>query len=133
MFPLVSKEFAFRDDSLMKANADVTDALRRTIHLMQTELESSVLSTQLLDSSTANLRSTSLQHDVLSSVMSTSKQLVTALEKSDWLDRMVILSAFAFFILVVLFIVNQRILDKGLRFAFWWTRYLPSFKETVKE
>jgi len=137
------KNLLFSDDSLMKANADVTDALRRTIHLMQTELESSVLSTQLLDSSTVNLRSTSLQHDVLSSVMSTSKQLVTALEKSDWLDRMVILSAFAFFILVVLFIVNQRILDKGLRLAFWWTRYLPSFKhdaailqtgmETVKE
>ncbi len=113
----------------MKANADVTDALRRTINLMQAELESSVLSTQLLDSSTANLRSTSLQHDGLSSVMSTSKQLVTALEKSDWLDRMVILSAFAFFILVVLFIVKQRILDKGLRLAFWWTRYLPSFND----
>jgi hypothetical protein len=84
------------DDVLMKANSDVTDALRRTIALMQTELERSVLTTQMLESSTASLRSTSLQHDTLSSVMSTSKQLITALEKADWLDRMLILSGFLF-------------------------------------
>ncbi len=111
----------------MKANSDVTDALRRTIDLMQTELERSVLSTQLLDSSSSSLRSTSLQHDTLSSVMSTSKQIITALEKSDWLDRMLILSAFAFFVLVILFILKQRIVDRGLRIAFWWTKYLPDF------
>jgi len=111
----------------MKANSDVTDALRRTIALMQTELERSVLSTQLLDSSSSSLRSTSLQHDTLSFVMSTSKQLITALEKSDWLDRMLIFSAFAFFVLVVLFILKQRIVDRGVRIAFWWTKYLPDF------
>jgi protein transport protein SEC20 len=32
----------------MKANADVTEALRRTIGLMQNELERSVLSVQIL-------------------------------------------------------------------------------------
>lgn len=32
----------------MKANNDVTDALRRTMTLMQGELERSVLSTQML-------------------------------------------------------------------------------------
>jgi protein transport protein SEC20 len=32
----------------MKAQADVTDALRRTMALMQSELEQSVLSTQML-------------------------------------------------------------------------------------
>ena len=34
----------------MKANHDVTEALRRTINLMQGELERSVLSTQMLGS-----------------------------------------------------------------------------------
>lgn len=38
------------DDALMKANDDVTDALRRTINLMQGELERSVLSSQMLGS-----------------------------------------------------------------------------------
>lgn len=37
-----------RDDALMKANEDVTEALRRTIGLMQGELERSVLTTQML-------------------------------------------------------------------------------------
>lgn len=115
------------EDALMKANSDVTDALRRTVALMQSELERSVLSTQLLDESTATLRSTSLQHDTLHNVMSISKQLVTALEKSDWMDRVLILSGFIFFILVVLFILKQRIVDRGLRIAFWWTRFIPSF------
>ena len=111
----------------MKTNSDVTDALRRTVSLMQSELERSVLTTQMLDSSTTTLRSTSLQHDALNSVMSTSKQLITALEKSDWLDRILIISGFVFFLLVVLFILKQRIIDRGLRVAFWWTRFIPDF------
>jgi protein transport protein SEC20 len=60
--------------------------------------------------------------------MDTSKQLIVALEKSDWLDRLLILSGLAFFLLVVLFILKQRIVDRGLRIAFWWTRFLPDVK-----
>jgi protein transport protein SEC20 len=57
--------------------------------------------------------------------MLTSKQLITALEKSDWLDRILILSAFMFFILVVLFILKQRFIDRGFRMVLWWTRFIP--------
>ncbi|EIW78377.1 Sec20-domain-containing protein [Coniophora puteana RWD-64-598 SS2] len=114
------------EDILMKANDDVTAALQRTMGLMQKELERSVLSTQLLESSTSSLRSTSSTHDILSGLMGTSKQLITALERTDWLDRVIILAALAFFFLVVLFILKQRILDRGIRIAFWWTRFLPS-------
>ncbi|RPD75495.1 Sec20-domain-containing protein [Lentinus tigrinus ALCF2SS1-7] len=115
------------EDALMKANNDVTEALHRTIGLMQGELERSVLSTQLLESSTANLKSTSTTHDVLDSFMTTSKHLITALEKSDWLDRMLIFAALIFFVLVVLFILKQRLVDRGLRIALWWTRFVPNF------
>jgi protein transport protein SEC20 len=66
-------------------------------------------------------------HDTLTNVMGTSRQLITALEKSDWLDRLLIMSGLAFFLLVVLFILKQRIVDRGLRVAFWWTRFLPDF------
>jgi protein transport protein SEC20 len=59
--------------------------------------------------------------------MDTSKQLITALEKSDWLDRVLILSGLFFFLLVVLFILKQRIFDRGMRIAFWWTRFVPDF------
>ena len=130
----------------MKANNDVTEALQRTIGLMQGELERSVLSTQLLgvckldadtarpcfshqstESSTAALKSTSSTHDVLDSLMTTSKHLITALEKSDWMDRMLIFAGLIFFVLVVLFILKQRLVDRSLRIALWWTRFIPDF------
>ncbi|KAJ7892741.1 Sec20-domain-containing protein [Mycena olivaceomarginata] len=115
------------DDALMAASDNVTEAMQRTMTLMQGELERSVLSSQMLADSTATLRSTSNTHDTLTSVMDTSKQLITALEKSDWLDRVLIFSALLFFLLVVLFILKQRIFDRGIRMAFWWTRFVPDF------
>jgi protein transport protein SEC20 len=39
--------------------------------------------------------------------MGTSKQLIVALERSDWLDRMLILSGIMFFSVIVLFILKQ--------------------------
>lgn len=62
--------------------------------------------------------------------MGTSKQLVTALEQTDWLDRVLIISALIFFGLVVLFVLKQRILDRGLRIAFWWTKFIPGIDGT---
>jgi protein transport protein SEC20 len=47
-------------------------------------------------------------------------------EKTDWLDRVLIISALVIFGLVVLFILKSRIIDRGLRIAFFWTRLLPS-------
>jgi protein transport protein SEC20 len=65
-------------------------------------------------------------HDTLDLILGTSKQLITALEKTDWLDRIIIISGLVVFGLVVLFILKQRIVDRGLRIAFFWTRLLPS-------
>src|ERR1700676_102379 len=62
----------------------------------------------------------------MAAVMGTSKQLITALKKSDWLDRLLIITALVFFFLVTLFILKQRIVDRGLRIALWWTRLLPT-------
>ena len=78
------------------------------------------------EGSTASLKATSTSHDMLTGLLGASKQLVTALEKADWLDRLLIFAALAFFALVVLFILKQRIVDRGLRIAFWWTRLLLS-------
>jgi protein transport protein SEC20 len=63
---------------------------------------------------------------MLNLVIGTSKQLITVLEKTDWLDRVLIISALVFFGLVVLFILKSRIIDRGLRIAFFWTRLLPA-------
>jgi len=141
---LVSLSCSLREDAVTKTQTDVTDALKRTMGLMHKELERSVLSTQMLgqllsvvcfelvakpmtpEGSTASLKATSTTHDMLTGLLGASKQLVTALEKADWLDRLLIFAGLAFFALVVLFILKQRIVDRGLRIAFWWTRLLPS-------
>jgi protein transport protein SEC20 len=135
-------------DALINASNDVTEALRRTLGLMQGELERSVLSSQmlgvfsgslsttyhleLLEQSSANLRSTTAAHDSLYTLLGTSKHLISALEKSDWLDRLLIFAAVSFFFLVVLFILKQRVIDKGIRIAFWWTRFIPDFSRDVE-
>ena len=45
---IIDSHHLFSEDALMKATNDVTEALQRTIGLMQGELERSVLSSQLL-------------------------------------------------------------------------------------
>ncbi|KAG1833264.1 hypothetical protein DFJ58DRAFT_822439 [Suillus subalutaceus] len=114
------------EDALVKANHNVTEALQRTTGLLQKELERSVSLSQVLESSTATVQSASTTHDTFNLVLGTSKQLITALEKTDWLDRVLIISGLVFFGLVVLFILTQRIIGRGLRIAFFWTRLLPS-------
>ena len=64
--------------------------------------------------------------------MGTSKQLLAALERTDWLDRLLILSAMFFFCVVVLLIVKERVCDRSMRIAFWWTRFIPNFSGDVE-
>jgi protein transport protein SEC20 len=64
--------------------------------------------------------------------MDTSKQLITALKNSDSLDRLLITCALVFFILVVLFILKQRVLDRSIRLALWWTRFLPNLSSDTQ-
>ncbi|GJJ11116.1 hypothetical protein Clacol_005347 [Clathrus columnatus] len=118
--------------SLMDASNDVTEALQRTMGLMQGELERSVLSVQMLDESSANLRSATLVHDNLTTLLDTSKYLIVALQKSDWVDRLLLFGALFFFFMVVLFILKQRVLDRTFRAAFWWTRFLPNFTSSKR-
>lgn len=123
------------EDALMTATNNVTETLQRTMGLMQKELERSVLSSQLLETSTATLQSTSQHHDSLSILLGSSRELITALQKTDTLDRLLIGATLVFFALVVLFILQQRILQKGFRIAFWWTRFvsLPSWSSGRSE
>jgi len=116
----------------MKANNDVTEALRRTVNLMQGELERSVLSTQMLDASTATLRSTSNTYDALDNILAASRQLVIALEKADRMDKLLIMAGLVFFFLVVLFILKQRVIDRGIRIALFWTRFIPRKAKTIE-
>lgn len=87
--------------------------------------------------------------------MDTAKQLVGALEKADWLDRQVaftiqlllrgrltslyrllVFGAFTFFLLVVVWVVGQRTVGRGLRVMWWLTgglRSSSSVKESIRK
>lgn len=86
----------------------------------------------LPDASTTTLRSTSNTYDVLDNILMTSKQLVTALEKADRLDKLLIMAGLVFFVLVVLFILKQRVIDRGIRIALFWTRFIPQKAKIVE-
>ena len=71
------------------------------------------------------MSATSDLYTIFGTLLTTSKNLVTALEKSDWLDRLLILSSLVFFLLAVAYILKKRVIDKGIWLAFWWVKYLP--------
>ncbi|KAJ3754919.1 Sec20-domain-containing protein [Lentinula raphanica] len=114
------------EDAVMQANNNVTEALQRTLNLMQGELERSVLTTQMLDSSMSTLRATSSTHDLLTGAMDASQQLITALQKSDRMDRLLIFFGLLCFFLSVSIVLKERLIDRSVRLAFWWTRFLSS-------
>ncbi|KAI5478449.1 Sec20 family protein [Pseudohyphozyma bogoriensis] len=117
-----TETFASPDDALMSATADVTEGLRRTMQLMQQELDKSLVSNEILEASTATMQMTSDQYSTFSTLLETSKALIKTLEQADFLDRLIILFAFIFFGLCCAFIIKRRILDKGLRVAGALTR-----------
>lgn len=134
------------DDALMQATSDVTEGLRRTLQLMQQEVDRSMTSNELLgknerradtqprsggtrltnsrahqyasvwtaESQTQTMQLTSDQYSTLSSLMNTSKNLITTLERSNILDRLVLFGAFAFFAAVCAHIFKKRVIDRGV-------------------
>lgn len=126
----------------MNATSDVTEGLRRTMQLMQQELDRSLVSNEILglpflllgftllgelythikclvtpEQSTATMEMTSNQYSTFSTLLTTSKALITSLERADVLDRLILLFAFIFFCLCCAWVVKRRVVDKGLRVA----------------
>ncbi|ORY97898.1 Sec20-domain-containing protein [Syncephalastrum racemosum] len=120
-FELKRRGRTHQEDRLMQASSDVTDALRRTSSLMQQELEKSSISATMLAESSKTLHSTYSEYQGFGSLMNISKRLVTQLEASDWLDRLLLMAGLAFFTLVVLYIIKKRTWDVGISWVSWLT------------
>ena len=72
------------------------------------------------DESTRTLRLTQTFYDNYTSLLETSSHLVKAIERADWYDRLLIFSAFFLFLLVVGYVIKQRVLDKVVGGVGWW-------------
>ncbi|GAA5827236.1 hypothetical protein JCM5353_007989 [Sporobolomyces roseus] len=121
------------DDALMSATSDVTEGLRRTLQLLQSEVDRSLVSNELLEQQTSTLSSTTNSYSRLSSLLSTSKTLITSLERADVLDRLLLFFAFSFFVGVCSYIFKKRVVDRGIRVASAVTGVFGSGKGGVKQ
>jgi protein transport protein SEC20 len=99
----------------MRTNHTLTTTLQRTEQRLRSKLERSVLSTQLLRSSTSTLHQTSNAQSNLTSLLDTSRGLITALERTNWFDRWLILLALVVFLGTCVWIVKIRLIDRALR------------------
>ncbi|GAA5952071.1 hypothetical protein JCM3765_005184 [Sporobolomyces pararoseus] len=105
------------EDALMSATSDVTEGLRRTLQLLQSEVDRSQVSNELLEQQTQTISSTSEQYSSLSNLLTNSKNLISSLEKADILDRLILFGAFSFFVGVCSYIFKKRVIDRGLKIA----------------
>lgn len=65
------------------------------------------------------------QYTTFSGLLNVSKAIITSLERADYIDRLLIVAALLFFVLVCAFIIKRRVLDKGLRIVSFVGRLVP--------
>ncbi|KAF5864719.1 hypothetical protein ETB97_006564 [Aspergillus alliaceus] len=89
-----SAEKLTQDDVLLNTSSDVTAALRRTHHLMQSELSRSQFAQETLEQSTAALSSLSESYTDLDTLLSSSRNLIGSLLRSQKSDTWYLETAF---------------------------------------
>lgn len=98
----------------MTASQDVTDALRRTVSLMSSELEKSAMSSQLLEESSQTISSLSFQYGTLTNLMTNSAKMIKTMEREDLIGKGMVAASFLFFLACVGYIVYVRLISKGI-------------------
>lgn len=98
----------------MTASGDVTTALQRAVTLMSIELEKSSYSSQLLDESSMSIQRATLEYTSFTNLVSSSRRLIKSMERADFLDAIMLLLSFLFFVLCIAYIVKVRIWDRGI-------------------
>ncbi|KAB8204450.1 hypothetical protein BDV34DRAFT_213900 [Aspergillus parasiticus] len=110
-----------QDDVLLNTSSDVTAALRRTHHLMQAELSRSQFAQETLEQSTAALSSLSESYTGLDTLLSSSRNLVGSLLRSQKSDTWYLETAFYILIGTIVWLLFRRILYGPM----WWLVWLP--------
>ncbi|KAL4951739.1 hypothetical protein BDW69DRAFT_186100 [Aspergillus filifer] len=116
-----AKEKLTQDDIVKNASKDVTTALRRTHQLMQAELSRSQFAQETLEQSGAALSSLSESYGSLDTLLSSSRNLVGSLLRSQKSDTWYLETAFYILVGTIAWLVFRRILYGPL----WWMVWLP--------
>ncbi|KAL4897690.1 Sec20-domain-containing protein [Aspergillus ambiguus] len=116
-----SDEKLTQDEVTLNASNDVTAALRRTHQLMQAELSRSHFAQETLEQSTAAISSLSESYTSLDSLLSSSRNLVGSLLRSQKSDTWYLETAFYILIGTIAWLLFRRVLYGPL----WWLVWLP--------
>ncbi|KAF1819367.1 Sec20-domain-containing protein [Dissoconium aciculare CBS 342.82] len=99
-----------RDEVLVNASSDVTAALRRTHDLLSSELTRSRFAQETFDESTAALAQLGDDYSSLDDILSTSRNLIGTLLKSQKSDSWYLETAFYILIATLCWLVFRRLL-----------------------
>ncbi|KAL6230050.1 hypothetical protein BDW75DRAFT_234700 [Aspergillus navahoensis] len=116
-----AKEKLTQDDIVKNASKDVTAALRRTHQLMQAELSRSQFAQETLEQSGAALSSLSESYTSLNTLLSSSRNLVGSLLRSQKSDTWYLETAFYILVGTISWLVFRRLLYGPL----WWIVWVP--------
>jgi protein transport protein SEC20 len=105
----------------VNASSDVTAALRRTHQLMQTELSRSQFAHDTLKESTAALAQLSETYSTLDTLLSSSRNLLGTLLKSQKSDTWYLETAFYVLVITIGWLIFRRFIYGPA----WWLIWLP--------
>lgn len=110
-----------KEDKTVNAASDVTLALRRTHEMMAGELEKSQFANETLKQSTEALAQLNETYSTLDSLLSSSRNLLGTLLRSQKSDTWYLETAFYVLVCTIAWLVFRRLLYGPL----WWLVYAP--------
>lgn len=109
-----------KDEKTINASTDVTLALRRTHDMMAAELSRSQFAHDTLQESTAALAQLSETYSTLDTLLSSSKNLLGTLLRSQKSDTWYLETAFYILLTTIFWLVFRRILYGPTWWLVWW-------------
>jgi protein transport protein SEC20 len=110
-----------KDEKIVNASSDVTAALRRTHQLMQSELSRSQFAHDTLKESTAALAQLGETYSTLDTLLSSSRNLLGTLLKSQKSDTWYLETAFYVLVATIAWLIFRRFVYGPA----WWFIWLP--------
>lgn len=110
-----------KEEKEINASSDVTRALRRTHDMMAAELSRSQFAQETLNESTAALANLSESYNTLDSLLSSSRNLLGTLLRSQKSDTWYLETAFYVLAVTIAWLIFRRLLYGPL----WWLMWFP--------
>ncbi|KAK9365680.1 Sec20-domain-containing protein [Lipomyces kononenkoae] len=103
----------------LRTAEEATAALRRTHRLLEAEIARSSLSLEVLDESNTALKKLTKQYTAFDMVLGMSRRVISVLEQADKWDKIYMISAMGFLLLVVCWILWRRVFKGPVRLVVW--------------